>query len=152
MCSESCATAPLAILCRRFAVQPRDRVSRELQSLRISRCGGTDGSPTAARAPEGKASPRPRSDESLAQVSVLKTSEEIRTPDFTILSPIPLPAELKRVGFFTGRCLSEDSHSNLHLRKRVFASVSLAGARCRRSCKRYAFRGKNHVLGREPVC
>ena len=36
MCSESCATAPLAILCRRFAVQPRDRVSRELQSLWVT--------------------------------------------------------------------------------------------------------------------
>ena len=32
----------------------RDRASRELQSLRISPCGGTDGSPTAAPAPEGK--------------------------------------------------------------------------------------------------
>ena len=38
--------------------------------------------------------------------------------------------------------LSEDSHSNLHLRKRVFASMSLAGARCGRSYKRYALKGK----------
>ena len=50
-----------------------------------------------------------------------------------------------------GRCLSEDSQSNPHLRKRVFASKSLAGARCRRSCKRYALRsnkGNFSMLGR----
>jgi len=41
-----------------------------------------------------------------------------------------------------GRCSREDSHGNLHLRKRVFASVSLAGARCRRSCNIYSFRKK----------
>merc|ERR1712185_281034 len=44
-----------------------------------------------------------------------------------------------------GRCLSEDSQSNPHLRKRVFASESLAGTRRRCSCKRYTFRKKKKM-------
>ena len=32
MCSESCATAPLAILCRRFAVQPRKEAKANIRT------------------------------------------------------------------------------------------------------------------------
>ena len=42
----------------------------------------------------------------------------------------------------SGRCLSEDSQSNPHLRKRVFASESLAGTRRRCSCNRDTRSGK----------
>ena len=74
-----------------------------------------------------------------------------------LCAPPPSPAQdpTRTPHHATGRCLSEDSHGNLHLRKRVFASVSLAGARCRRSCKRYALRKKKkrnagpEVLGPE---
>ena len=92
MCSESCATAPLAILCRRFAVQPRDRVSRELQSLRISRCGGTDGSPTAARLVQSQSFKCPREEKHRTMRSLANSNRCLPNP------PPPLVATTRTRG------------------------------------------------------
>ena len=84
--------------------------------------------------------------------SILRDHPAMSSHPEGLCAPPPSPAQdpTRTPHHATGRCLSEDSHSNLHLRKRVFASVSLAGARCRRSCKRYALRsnkGNFSMLG-----
>ena len=81
--------------------------------------------------------------------SILRDHPAMSSHPEGLCAPPPSPAQdpTRTPHHATGRCLSEDSHGNLHLRKRVFASVSLAGTRCRCSCNRDTRSGKKKKDG-----